>query len=159
MQWDAGEGLQETKDWYATGYLLNYFLSLAPDSFQPEFPEDGTDARIAELQEVLSIPVSSPLASQKCDTDADTNGRSCDNCAARGALMTKTSSSSRKRGFIPVAVCVLFIKGGDPKNKDNQLSKSEAHWHSRDNPERVFGRNSVCRARCSLFLNAQLVSG
>ena len=121
VKWDAGEGLQETKDWYATGYLLNYFLSLAPDSLQPEFPEDGTDARIAELQEVLSIPVSSPHASPQCDTDADTNGRSCDNCAASGALMTKTSFSSRKRGFIPVAVCVLFIKGGDPKKKDNQL--------------------------------------
>ena len=159
MKWDAGEGLQETKDWYATGYLLNYFLSLAPDSLQPEFPEDGTDARIAELQEVLSIPVSSPHASPPCDTDADTNGRSCDNCAASGALMTKTSFSSRKRGFILVAMCVLFIKGGDPKKKDNQLSKSEGRWHSRDNPERVFGRNSVCRARRSLFLNAHHVSG
>jgi len=51
--------------------------------------------------------------------------------------MTKTSSSSKKRGYIPVAVCVIFRKGRDPRKRENLLSKSEGRSHSRDNLERV----------------------
>jgi hypothetical protein len=57
VKWDGGDGQKETIDWYATGYLTNYFLSLAPDSLQPEFPEDGTDDRIAQLEEVFFLNV------------------------------------------------------------------------------------------------------
>ena len=39
---------------YATGYLTNYFLSLAEDHLQPHFPEDNTTTRIAELEQVIA---------------------------------------------------------------------------------------------------------
>ena len=40
VTWDASGGKEGVTDWYATGYLTNYFLSLAEDELQPKFPDD-----------------------------------------------------------------------------------------------------------------------
>jgi len=54
VTWDAVEGKEGITDWYATGYLTNYFLSLAEDELQPKFPDDkGVNTRIKQLEEEL----------------------------------------------------------------------------------------------------------
>jgi hypothetical protein len=63
VKWDDEDGREGVTDWYATGYLTNYFLSLAEDELQPDFPDDkAVQTRIAQLEEVSSPPAaSSPL--------------------------------------------------------------------------------------------------
>ena len=54
VKWDAEDGKDGVADWYATGYLTNYFLSLAEDALQPEFPDDAAvQARIHQLEDEL----------------------------------------------------------------------------------------------------------
>ena len=50
--WDATEEHETETDWYATGYLCNYFLSLAEDELQPDFGDGERKSRIQELEEV-----------------------------------------------------------------------------------------------------------
>jgi hypothetical protein len=67
VTWDAVDGRGTSTDWYATGYLANYFLSLAEDEVQPEFPdEDAAKARIRELE--------AELQKLRKDTGIDDNG-------------------------------------------------------------------------------------
>ena len=54
--WDAEDSREGTTDWYATGYLTNYFLSLAGEELQPDFPDTAAArSRIQELEEQLRV--------------------------------------------------------------------------------------------------------
>ena len=67
VTWDAADGRGTSTDWYATGYLANYFLSLAEDEKQPEFPdEEAARARIRELEAELQL--------LRKENDIDDNG-------------------------------------------------------------------------------------
>lgn len=59
MKWDEQNGLPGAIDWYATGYLNNFFLSLAEDDLQPVFQDLEKLHKIKKLEEVAAP--SSPI--------------------------------------------------------------------------------------------------
>eukprot|EP00285_Hemiselmis_virescens_P006496 CAMPEP_0173405892 /NCGR_PEP_ID=MMETSP1356-20130122/63040_1 /TAXON_ID=77927 ORGANISM="Hemiselmis virescens, Strain PCC157" /NCGR_SAMPLE_ID=MMETSP1356 /ASSEMBLY_ACC=CAM_ASM_000847 /LENGTH=156 /DNA_ID=CAMNT_0014366769 /DNA_START=20 /DNA_END=487 /DNA_ORIENTATION=+ len=51
--WDEEGDLPSSSDWYATGYLTHYYISLAEDELQPEWPDRELE-KIKEMEEHIA---------------------------------------------------------------------------------------------------------
>ena len=99
--WDATEEHETETDWYATGYLCNYFLSLAEDELQPDFGDGERKSRIQELEEVRGFDSCPARSSDPPSTGAGKTESS----GAPGVLVGARSSQPSAR----TTVCCLLL--------------------------------------------------